>query len=119
MNYYSSGSGIYSNGNVLEYYFNPTWSSSSSLMVATLPKSPQSPSSPPPRTFKEEQITKMEEEYGNEILKCGMDKVTTNTATNITTFVASPGTKGVVEATYGNLTCLASYQVSYPVLSSF
>lgn len=109
MSYQSSGSGIYSNGNIMDYYFNPSWSPAQSLMVATIPKYPQTISNIPSDINND---AEPEMNIGEDNLLKHTLKMETG-VTNISTFIALPSARGSLVVSAGNLTCSASYQVSY------
>jgi len=115
LNYYTSGSGIYTAGTPLEFYFNPTWNPSQKLLVHSLPKNPNTTNKEKEVEDKwkevEEEVTgeEIEDEYISFMRLVGVQGIA---GAKIGTFLASSGASGSLSVSDGNLTCSVTYLVS-------
>lgn len=105
MNMYTSGSGIFSAGDPLEFYFNPTWNPAQKLLIHTLPKNPQS----------DKYNTEAKVEGGKKLhddVETRRRAIQDIAGANVSVFLASKGAAGSLSVSEGNLTCSVSYQIS-------
>lgn len=105
-NWFNSGSGIYSQGEVLSSFYNPTATSQSKLLISQVPK--LSPNLQP--EFKLKTIDSVFGEAPS--LLENQFEIRQAISPNISIFQAIPGSFGEISASYGAVHCHASYRIS-------
>jgi len=86
----------------MEFFYNPSWSPAQTLLIATIPKNP-----PPSALSDQNEHAPQAQEHIHDV-----GKMVADWPSHTSIFVATAGSSGSLAITSGNLTCVASYNIS-------
>jgi len=95
-NFYNSGSGIYSDGEILQTFYNPTWNPDSVLMIATVPDISDRESATFPDIRSVDKLFSVLAEF----------------TPAVETMKPVPGQSGTLQTNYEDISCEVHYTVS-------